>query len=332
MTQNKKLSRISGAVHLVNFCLVRCRGLFTCLCLSLPGDLVKRLNTPSQLHWNLKQCLYAQNIIMGWVVVLVAAMGMCMIYGIRHYIQRFFPAHPGGVRLEPGRNRGHVFHHHIDPTGIMAIFAGTPGFPAINHKGAHGVRPAIHLRGDRCLPHCATSFGIFYVILRGAGAHRHVILRLAAFGTRPWPTGSPGAEEPPSAWPRRARELSYTLGLIMAPIISDYGWRTGYVVQAALVLGVTMPLYLFFFRYPPQTRGIARRGRCRASKHGQEDHDRLDLVRGASLKAHLAHVFELLFILGLQHVFTAGPSGAVRHRPGLYFHSGGLVFSPCSDS
>ena len=175
-------------------------------------------------------------------------MGMCMIYGIRHTFSVFFPP----ILEEFGWSRAGtagMFSITILTYGIMAIFAGTLG-ARYNHKVLMGFG-LLFTCGVTAACSLCYELWHFYLI--------YGVLVPIGMSFCGWPLLVPAVA---NWFPRRrgtaiglaqaGSGLSYTLGLIMAPIISEYGWRTGYVVQAALVLGITMPLYLFFFRYRPR--------------------------------------------------------------------------------
>ncbi len=50
--------------------------------------------------------------------------------------------------------------------------------------------------------------------------------------------------------------LSFAYGMLVDAVVSHWGWRPSFLVMAAIVLAVLLPLYLVFFYYRPQDRGM----------------------------------------------------------------------------
>jgi MFS family permease len=54
--------------------------------------------------------------------------------------------------------------------------------------------------------------------------------------------------------------LSFTYGLFIEIIISQFGWRHAYFVIAGMIVIILLPLYLFLFRYRPEDKGLKAYG------------------------------------------------------------------------
>jgi MFS family permease len=54
--------------------------------------------------------------------------------------------------------------------------------------------------------------------------------------------------------------LSFAYGMIVETVISQWGWRPSFLVTAAIVLAVLMPLYLILFYYRPEDKGMTADG------------------------------------------------------------------------
>jgi MFS family permease len=50
--------------------------------------------------------------------------------------------------------------------------------------------------------------------------------------------------------------LSFAYGMLVDAVVSQWGWRPSFLVTAAIVLAVLMPIYLLFFYYRPEDRGM----------------------------------------------------------------------------
>ncbi len=51
--------------------------------------------------------------------------------------------------------------------------------------------------------------------------------------------------------------LSFAYGMLVDAVVSNWGWRPSFLVMAAIVLAVLLPLYIIFFYYRPQDRGMS---------------------------------------------------------------------------
>jgi len=54
--------------------------------------------------------------------------------------------------------------------------------------------------------------------------------------------------------------LSFTYGMFVEFAISQLGWRYAYFVLAGMLVALLLPLYLFFFHYRPENRGLKAYG------------------------------------------------------------------------
>ncbi len=50
--------------------------------------------------------------------------------------------------------------------------------------------------------------------------------------------------------------LSFAYGMLVDAVISQWGWRPSFLVTAAIVLAVLLPIFLLFFYYRPEDRGM----------------------------------------------------------------------------
>lgn len=50
--------------------------------------------------------------------------------------------------------------------------------------------------------------------------------------------------------------LSFAYGMLVDAVISQWGWRPSFLVTAAIVLVVLLPIFLLFFYYRPEDRGM----------------------------------------------------------------------------
>ncbi len=183
----------------------------------------------------------------GWVVVVVAAIAMCFVYGLRHTFGVFFPP----ILREFGWSRAStagIFSITVLTYGVIAIFSGTLG-ARFNPKLLMSLG-LVFTCSVSAVCALASELWHFYII--------YGVLVPVGMSFCGWPLLVPGVAN----WFSRRRGtaialaqagsgFSYTLGLIVDPVISSYGWRWAYVFQAVLVLVLVLPLYLFFFRYRP---------------------------------------------------------------------------------
>jgi len=50
--------------------------------------------------------------------------------------------------------------------------------------------------------------------------------------------------------------LSFAYGMLVDAVVSQWGWRPSFLVTATIVLAVLLPIYLLFFYYRPEDRGM----------------------------------------------------------------------------
>ena len=192
----------------------------------------------------------------GWVIVGIAIASMPLIYGIRHSFSVFFPS----ILDEFGWSRGStsvMLSLHIFFYGVAAPFAGTLG----DRWRPRRIMPigAVILGAAAAGCGFATQlwhFYLFYGLLTPFG--------LAFCG---WPLISPAL----------ANWFSKRLGLVMALaqiggglsfvytifaefLISQLGWRSAFFVLGAILAGVLVPIYIFFFYYHPREKGFEAYG------------------------------------------------------------------------
>ena len=184
----------------------------------------------------------------GWIVVLVAAAAMCFIYGFRHTFSVFFPR----ILQEFGWSRAStasMYSITILTYGVMAIFAGTMG-GRLNPKLLMSLG-LVFTCAVTAACSLATELWHFYVV--------YGVLVPVGMSFCGWPLLVPGVANwftikrgTAIALAQAGSGFSYTMGLIIDPIIESYGWRAAYVIQGILVLILILPLYLFVFRYRPR--------------------------------------------------------------------------------
>jgi len=192
----------------------------------------------------------------GWVIVGTAIVGMALIYGIRHSFAVFFPP----VLDEFGWSRGStalMLSLNILVYGFMAPVAGS--------------------LGDRWKPHRVMPVGVVFLGLATAGCafaselwHFYLLFGFlmpvgAAFSG--WPLLGPALAN----WFSKRRGLamglgqmggglSFAYGMFVEFVISQLGWRHAFFVVAGVLTAVLLPLYLFFFRYRPESKGLKAYG------------------------------------------------------------------------
>jgi sugar phosphate permease len=181
---------------------------------------------------------------------------MTLIYGIRHSFSVFFPP----ILEEFGWSRGNtvlMFSLNIFIYGLTAPFAGT--------IGSRWKPRAIMLAGVIILGLATTGcalaselwhFYIFFGILMPLGT--------AFCG---WPLLAPAM----SNWFATKRGLvmglaaagaglSYTYSVFSQLLIASYGWRNAFILLGIVLLGAVLTLYVFFFRYRPEDKGLKAYG------------------------------------------------------------------------
>jgi len=192
----------------------------------------------------------------GWVIVGITAVSMMLIYGIRHSFSVFFPS----ILDEFGWSRGSTAF-------MLSLNLLIYGF----------VAPVAGSLGDRWKPHWLMPIGVTFLGLATAGCafarelwHFYLLIGiLMPLGTAccGWPLLAPTLAN----WFAKRRGLamglgqigaglSFTYGMFAEFAISRVGWRHAYFVLAGTLVTVLLPLYLLFFHYRPENRGLRAYG------------------------------------------------------------------------
>lgn len=177
---------------------------------------------------------------------------MMLIYGIRHSFSVFFPY----ILDDFGWSRGSTAF-------MLSLNVSIYGFAA----------PLAGALGDRWRPRLTMSLGVLTLGLITAACslasqlwHFYVLFGLLMpFATAMcgWPLLVPALAN----WFAERRGLvigigqassglSFTYGIIAEMAISEVGWRSAYIVIAVILAAVVLPLYVFFFHYRPESRGL----------------------------------------------------------------------------
>jgi MFS family permease len=177
---------------------------------------------------------------------------MTLIYGLRHSFAVFFPS----ILEEFGWNRGSTAF-------MISLNLLVYGFLA----------PVTGSLGDRWKPHRVMPIGLIILGLATTGCafarelwHFYLLLGVAAaigMACAGWPLLAPALAN----WFRRKRGLamglaqsgaglSFTYGLYAEFAISQVGWRHAYFVLAGTLGAVLLPLYLLFFHFRPESKGL----------------------------------------------------------------------------
>jgi len=192
----------------------------------------------------------------GWYIVLVASLTMVLAYGIRHTFSVFFPP----ILDEFGWNRGDtafIYSLNLFTYGLLGPLSGT--------------------LADRWKPRRLAMIGFALLSLSAAG---NALARqlwqfyllfgvFAAMGVSflGWPIMAPALTN----WFAKKRGmvlgigqmgggLSFVYGMFANFVISLAGWRVAYLVLAGAVVFILMPVYLTFFRYRPEEKGLRAYG------------------------------------------------------------------------
>ncbi len=181
---------------------------------------------------------------------------MTLIYGIRHSFSVFFPV----ILDEFGWSRG-------DTAFMLSLNLLVYGF----------VAPVAGSLGDRWKPQRVMPLGIAVLGLATVSCafaselwHFYLFVGiLMPVGTAlcGWPLLAPALAN----WFARRRGLASGLGQVGAGLsltyglyaefaISRLGWRDAYIVLAVTLAAVLVPLYLFFFQYRPESKGLKAYG------------------------------------------------------------------------
>jgi MFS family permease len=192
----------------------------------------------------------------GWMIVAITVISMILIYGIRHSFSVFFAP----ILDEFGWSRGSIaimLSLNIFIYGLLAPLAGT----LVN----------------RWRPRRVISFGITILGLATAGC---------AFAGKLWhfyflfgflmPLGSAFSGWPILApvlmnWFAKRRGLvmglgqmggglSFVYSIFVQYTILQWGWRNAYLVLAAILVILLLPLNLLFFVYHPKNKGLEAYG------------------------------------------------------------------------
>jgi len=188
----------------------------------------------------------------GWVIVGIAIAGWILIYGIRHSFAVFFPP----ILDEFAWSRG--------STALML---------SLNLLIYGLTAPLVGSLCDRWKPHRLAVIGVTVLGLATAGC---------AFARELWhfyllfgvviPVGSACSGTPVllpmlANWFTKRRGmviglaqmgggLSFTYGMFVEFIISQVGWRYAYFVIAGILMAVLLPLYLLYYKYRPEEKGL----------------------------------------------------------------------------
>jgi MFS family permease len=188
----------------------------------------------------------------GWIIVGITVVSMTLIYGIRHSFSVFFPP----ILNEFGWARGST-------ALMMSLNILIYGFFA----------PVAGSLGDRWKPRRIVPIGIAIIGLATASCalanklwHFYLFFGvLVPIGSAftGWPLLGPALAN----WFAKSRGLamgvgqmgggfSFVYGVFAEFTISQLGWRYAYVVLAGTLVALLLPLYLLFFHYRPEDRGI----------------------------------------------------------------------------
>jgi MFS family permease len=188
----------------------------------------------------------------GWIIVGITVVSMTLIYGIRHSFSVFFPP----ILDEFGWARGST-------ALMMSLNILIYGFFA----------PVAGSLGDRWKPRRIVPIGIAIIGLATASCalanklwHFYLLFGvLVPIGSAftGWPLLGPALAN----WFAKSRGLamgvgqmggglSFVYGVFAEFTISQLGWRYAYVVLAGTLVALLSPLYLLFFHYRPEDRGI----------------------------------------------------------------------------
>jgi len=192
----------------------------------------------------------------GWVIVGLAIVGGTLVYGIRHSFSIFFPS----ILDEFGWSRGStaiMLSLNILIYGLLAPVAGS--------------------LADRWKPRRVMPIGVIILGLATAGCafahelwHFYLLFGIlmpigSAFSG--WALFAPALAN----WFAKRRGLvtglgqvgsglSFTYGMFAAFAISQLGWRHAYFVLAGTLVALLLPLYLLFFHYRPENKGLKAYG------------------------------------------------------------------------
>lgn len=188
----------------------------------------------------------------GWKIVSIGIIGMVLIYGIRHSFAVFFSP----LLDEFGWSRGNI-------SIMLSLNIFVYGFLA----------PAAGILADRWKARMVIPLGIAILGFGTAGCswardlwHFYLFFGIliplgSAFSG--WPILAPALMN----WFVKRRGLvmglgqmggglSFVYSIFVEFVILHYGWRLTFLVMAGALVLLLLPLYLLFFYYRPQDRGL----------------------------------------------------------------------------
>lgn len=233
----------------------------------------------------------------GWVIVAITSAALMLIYGVRHSFSIFFPS----LLDEYGWARGEtalMLSLNIFVYGIAASFA---GILADRWKPKRTMVIGVLILGVS-ISACALANKLFhFYFLFGLC----VPVGMALCG---WPLIGPALAN----WFVKKRGLalglsqaglglSFLYGTFVKFIINWLGWRQAYVLVGVTLVLVLVPLYVLFFVFKPEQKGLYAYG---AKKHSMVN----DLNIIAPLKAPTFDVLKnrRLWLLALSNLFFWG--------------------------
>jgi MFS family permease len=188
----------------------------------------------------------------GWYLVGLMVIAMTLVYGVRNAFSVFF----GPVLEEFGWYRG--------STSIML---------ALNILVYGLTAPVAGSLVDRWKPRRVVFAGIFVLALATALCslaselwHFYLLFGIVApIGTAF--CGAPVLNPAVMHWFSKKRQLAIGMGqiggglsfaysMLVEAVISTWNWNASFLVMAGLLIVVLLPLYLFFYHFRPEDRGL----------------------------------------------------------------------------
>ncbi len=192
----------------------------------------------------------------GWFIVLIIVVSMMLIYGIRHSFAVFFSR----ILDEFGWSRGDTAMMFSLNVFVYGVFAPLAGSMAENWKPKVIMPLGIAILG-LATAGCALAQKLWHFYLLFG------LLMPLGSALSGWPIMAPALIN----WFRQRRGLVLGLGqmggglsflysLFVELLISSFGWRNAFLMLA-LILGASLfPLYLLFFHYRPEEKGLQAYG------------------------------------------------------------------------
>lgn len=188
----------------------------------------------------------------GWLIVLIIVVSMMLIYGIRHSFAVFFSR----ILAEFGWSRGDTAMMFSLNVFVYGIFAPLAGSMAEHWKPKIIMPLGIGLLG-LATAGCALAQKLWHFYLLFG------FLMPLGSALSGWPIMAPALIN----WFRQRRGLVLGLGqmggglsflysLFVEVLISSLGWRNAFLILALLLGAFLFPLYLFFFHYRPEEKGL----------------------------------------------------------------------------